>query len=170
MIEPGGAGREGGAAGQKHFQKHGIFEAMSRTTIVGRQRALASLCTAVILAAGSAAPAAAVAGHWGGPSGGWRGQWISGTTGHQGPLGVRIRPTGPGQYRALFYGRFALVVPFAYRATLTRVPGTSDLYHSSKRLPLMGTYQTTARISGGSFRASYTSRKDRGVFRMSRRR
>ncbi len=105
-----------------------------------------------------------------GPTGVWRGKWTSQSTGHQGPLGARIRPAGSDQYTAWFYGRFAKVIPFAYRASLTRVPGTADLYHSTKRMPLLGTYETTARISQGQFNANFVADQDRGVFIMSRRR
>ncbi len=105
-----------------------------------------------------------------GPSGVWRGQWVSQSSGHRGALGARIRQTGPDQYSALFYGRFAVVIPFVYRAPLNRVPGTADLYVSSKRMPLLGTYQTTARISHGQFQADFAGRQDRGIFTMTRRR
>jgi hypothetical protein len=105
-----------------------------------------------------------------GATGGWRGQWQSQTSGHRGPLGARIRQTGPDQYTALFYGRFAGVIPFAYRAPLNRVPGTADLYYSSKRMPLLGTYETMAWISNGQFRADFIGRQDRGIFTMTRRR
>jgi len=103
------------------------------------------------------------------PTGVWRGQWSSQSSGHRGALGARIRPDGPNQYRALFYGRFAAVIPFFYRTTLTRVPGTADVYHSAKRMPLLGTYETTATISGSSFHADFVGEKDRGVFEMNRR-
>lgn len=100
----------------------------------------------------------------------WRGSWYSAPTGHRGPLNAKIRQVSPDRYEALFYGRFFVVIPFAYRATLDRVPGTADLYHSSKRMPIVGNYQTTARISGGSFQATFNSGKDSGTFQMSRRR
>lgn len=103
-------------------------------------------------------------------SGVWRGSWHSSPTGHRGPLNAKIRQVSPDRYEALFYGRFFVVIPFAYRATLDRVPGTADLYHSSKRMPIVGNYQTTARISGGTFQATFQSGKDSGVFQMSRRR
>jgi hypothetical protein len=103
-------------------------------------------------------------------SGVWRGSWHSSPTGHRGPLNAKIRQVSPDRYEALFYGRFFVVIPFAYRATLDRVPGTADLYHSSKRMPIVGNYQTTARISGGNFQANFQSGKDSGVFQMSRRR
>jgi hypothetical protein len=104
------------------------------------------------------------------PDGVWRGKWSSQSTGHEGPLNARIRPAGANQYTAWFYGRFAKVIPFAYRASLSRVPGTTDTYRSSKRLPLLGEYETTATISQDSFQADFVSSQDRGVFTMSRRR
>jgi hypothetical protein len=102
------------------------------------------------------------------PSGRWSGSWTSFSTGHQGPLRARIRPVNENTYRALFVGRFAKVIPFAYPAKLTRVPGTCNCYQSSTRLPLMGEYRMTASITSHSFRANYSSKKDRGVFQMSR--
>ncbi|OYP38529.1 hypothetical protein CGZ80_01940 [Rhodopirellula sp. MGV] len=105
----------------------------------------------------------------GNPSGRWIGSWTSQTSGHTGPLRARIRQVDSDTYRALFAGRFAVVVPFVYPAKLDRVPGTFDLYRSNTRLPLMGNYGMTARISGGRFNAVYSSKSDRGVFRMNRR-
>lgn len=105
-----------------------------------------------------------------GPSGSWRGKWSSEPTGHEGPLNARIRPSGPGRYTAWFYGRFAKIIPFAYRASLSRVPGTAETYRSSKRLPLLGRYETTARISQDRLHADFVSNEDRGEFIMSRRR
>ncbi len=104
------------------------------------------------------------------PSGVWRGYWHSDPTGHRGPINAKIRQVSPDRYDALFYGRFFVVIPFAYRATLTRVPGTADLFHSSKQMPIVGNYQTTARIRDGRFDANFSSGKDTGVFRMTRRR
>ena len=102
------------------------------------------------------------------PGGRWVGSWSSHTTGHTGPLRARIRSTGPNTYRALFAGRFAKVVPFIYPAKLTRVPGTSNRYQSSARLPLLGQYRMTATVSGRQFYATFRGRRDSGVFRMSR--
>jgi hypothetical protein len=104
------------------------------------------------------------------PSGVWRGYWHSDPTGHRGPINAKIRQVSPDRYEALFYGRFFVVIPFAYRATLTRVPGTADLFQSSKQMPIVGNYQTTARIRDGHFDANFSSGKDTGVFRMTRRR
>ena len=101
-------------------------------------------------------------------SGVWRGQWFSHPTGHRGPVNATIRRVSPDCYEATFYGRFFVLFPFAYRATLHRVPGTADLYESAKRMPLVGTYRMTARISGNHFEANFMSGKDSGVFRMTR--
>ena len=100
-------------------------------------------------------------------SGVYRGGWQSSTTGHRGPMNVRLRQQSSGEYRALFTGRFAGVIPFVYRAKLepTVVPGH---FVSERRLPLMGTYRMSAVISPGGFYASYTSRKDVGSFQMRR--
>ena len=71
------------------------------------------------------------------PTGKWRGSWNSNTTGHSGPLKARVRKVDHDTYRALFVGRFAGVIPFAYPARLDRVAGTSNQYTSSQRLPLL---------------------------------
>lgn len=103
------------------------------------------------------------------PAGVWRGQWTSQSSGHRGALGAKIRSAGPDHYKTTFYGRFAVVIPFFYRTTLDRIPGTTDMFYSAKKMPLLGTYETTARISGNSFRADFVGKKDRGVFEMRRR-
>ena len=105
----------------------------------------------------------------GGPSGRWVGTWSSSSTGHNGPLRATIRQVDNDTYRAMFAGRFAKVVPFVYPAKLDRVPGTCNCFQSSTRLPLMGEYRMTAKISSGQFRATYHSKRDVGEFRMSAR-
>ena len=102
------------------------------------------------------------------PIGKWQGKWYSQPTGHQGPLRARIRQTGPDTYRALFAGRFAVVVPFVYPAKLQRVPGRCDEYRSSKRLPIVGTYSMTATVTKHRFYATFRSKKDTGTFDLSR--
>ena len=102
------------------------------------------------------------------PVGRWRGTWSSASTGHRGPLRARIRQVGPDRYRALFAGRFAGVVPFVYPATLERTPGTCDAYQTRQRLPLLGEYRMQANVSDHHFHATFSSKRDRGVFEMSR--
>ncbi|OUT58333.1 MAG: hypothetical protein CBB71_13575 [Rhodopirellula sp. TMED11] len=101
-------------------------------------------------------------------SGRWKGGWYSNSTGHKGPMRAKIWKVDQNNYRAVFVGRFAKVVPFAYPARLQRVPG-SNVYRSATRLPLLGQYQMNATIKGRQFNASYSSKRDRGGFRMSRR-
>ncbi|QDV82235.1 hypothetical protein [Planctomycetes bacterium TBK1r] len=102
------------------------------------------------------------------PTGRWVGSWSSSSTGHQGPLRARIRAVDANTYRALFAGRFAKVIPFVYPAKLQRVPGTSNRFHSSTRLPLLGEYRMTATVTPHQFNATFRGKKDLGVFRMSR--
>lgn len=52
------------------------------------------------------------------PQGLWQGRWKSESTGHSGPMRVTITPTSQGTYQARFAGRFAAIIPFAYRAEL----------------------------------------------------
>lgn len=102
------------------------------------------------------------------PVGTWKGRWSSATTGHSGPLRARIWADGTGGYQARFSGRFALVVPFTYKANL--VPDGYGNLVSSRRMPIVGTYRTSAQVFGNQFRASYSGGRERGQFRMSRRR
>lgn len=102
------------------------------------------------------------------PTGKWRGSWSSGTTGHSGPLKARVRQVDPDTYRALFVGRFAGVIPFAYPAKLDRVAGTEDQYTSSQRLPLLGTYRMNATVTSSRIRANFQGGRDRGTFNLSR--
>lgn len=123
------------------------------------------LFTLSLLIAGSTLPAAAAS-----PAGLWQGTWSSESTGHRGPMRARIRQVDEDTYRALFVGRFAGVVPFAYPAKLDRVPGTCHCYTSTQRLPLMGTYRMTATVTPSRFDATFRSREDVGRFQMRRRR
>ena len=122
---------------------------------------LVSTCLFATLLLASASQAAS-------PVGKWRGTWSSQSTGHRGPLKAHIRQVDHNTYRAVFVGRFAGVVPFAYPAKLERVSGTCDQYTSSQRLPLLGTYRMHATVSPHRFHAEFRGRKDRGTFDMRR--
>ncbi|MBM3965054.1 MAG: hypothetical protein FJ308_08290 [Planctomycetes bacterium] len=105
------------------------------------------------------------------PSGVWRGEWRSGSTGHRGPMRVAIRPDGKGAYQARFSGRFALVIPFAYRATLT--PGLdangNEVLTSSKKLgPMLGSYNMQTWVSGSQLHGSFQAAGDNGTVSMQR--
>ncbi len=97
----------------------------------------------------------------------YRGNWKSISTGHQGALRVRIRPNEDGTMQATFAGRFAVIVPFVYRATL--VPTGNGGYSSSKSLgPLIGEYRMNAIVTSDYFNASYQAAGDQGSFTMRR--
>ena len=102
------------------------------------------------------------------PTGKWRGSWNSNTTGHSGPLKARVRKVDHDTYRALFVGRFAGVIPFAYPARLDRVAGTSNQYTSSQRLPLLGTYRMNATVTSTRIRANFRGGRDSGTFNLTR--
>lgn len=102
------------------------------------------------------------------PAGQWNGSWHSQPTGHKGTLRAKIRQTQPGTYQAVFYGRFAKVIPFIYPAKLQHVPGTCNCYTSSQRLPLLGTYKMSATVTDQRFYATFGGKKDAGTFDMSR--
>ena len=107
------------------------------------------------------------------PPGVWKGKWTSQSTGHQGPMRVRITPQSDGNYNARFTGRFALVIPFTYRATMTPVAcdDCGMTLVSSKTLgPVLGSYSMTARVSGNQLQAGFKAAKDTGTFSMTRRR
>jgi hypothetical protein len=102
------------------------------------------------------------------PTGKWRGSWNSGSTGHSGPLKAHVRKVDHDTYRALFVGRFAGVIPFAYPARLDRVAGTANQYTSSQRLPLLGTYRMNATVTSNRIRANFRGGRDSGTFNLSR--
>jgi hypothetical protein len=104
-------------------------------------------------------------------SGRWSGRWVSETNGHTGPLHARFRQVDEDTYRVAFRGRFAKVLPFWYTTRLDMV-ATGDgvvVLAASQRLPLVGTYSTTATATATDFEATFTSRKDSGRFILSRR-
>ena len=105
------------------------------------------------------------------PSGVWRGEWRSGSTGHRGPMRVAIQPDGNGAYQARFSGRFALVIPFAYRATLTPsidASGNRVLTSSKKLGPLLGSYNMQTWVSGSQLHGSFQAAGDNGTISMQR--
>ena len=105
------------------------------------------------------------------PQGRWSGRWQSASTGHSGPMNVSIRPTSNGNYQARFTGRFALVIPFAYRAELvpqTTSQGQTVLTSSKKLGPILGSYQMNTQIVGDSLSGGFQAAGDRGTITMRR--
>ncbi len=73
-------------------------------------------------------------------TGSWKGRWTAAgkvAREHSGTLRMRLRPVGPGHYKALFAGRFAVVIPYAYRADVSQ---SGSSITSTRRLGPMGEY------------------------------
>jgi len=101
----------------------------------------------------------------------WRGQWRSQSTGHQGPMRVVISPTNQGTYQARFTGRFAAIIPFAYRAELVPVTthdGRTILSSSKKLGPILGSYQMQTEVTGDTLSGDFQAAGDRGSIHMQR--
>jgi hypothetical protein len=119
----------------------------------------------------AALPSIAQESYPGNPQGEWKGRWQSQSTGHSGPMRVVISPTSRGSYQARFTGRFAAVIPFAYRTEL--VPQVSSdgrtILTSSKKLgPILGSYQMQTTVSGNVLSGDFQAAGDRGSILMQR--
>ena len=105
------------------------------------------------------------------PAGTWKGEWRSNSTGHRGPMRVVITPSSKGTYQARFTGRFAAVIPFAYRAELVpvqRTDGTTVLTSSKKLGPVLGSYQMQTQVQGNVLTGQFQAAGDKGSIQMQR--
>lgn len=103
-------------------------------------------------------------------SGSWHGRWESNKTGHQGPIHARFRQVDADTYRAVFRGRFALVIPFRYALPLNVqcTDGCNVYFSGQKSLGPFGKFNYQATANDRSFVATYRSRRDRGQFVLNR--
>ena len=105
-------------------------------------------------------------------AGRWSGYWVSEESGHNGPLHARFIPLDDQTYRVRYHGRFARIIPFIY-STKMIIAGATDeavLLTASEKLPLFGSFQTSALATATSFDANFSSRGDAGRFVLTRRR
>jgi hypothetical protein len=105
------------------------------------------------------------------PTGRWKGEWTSQSTGHRGPMRANIRQSQDGTYQARFSGRFAVVIPFTYKVQLhPRYDEFGNVHLSaSKPLgPLLGSYSMHAISSGSTLQGSFNAAKDVGAIKMNR--
>lgn len=104
-------------------------------------------------------------------SGCWAGSWQSCTTGHKGPLRAEFTRCGADAYRVTFSGRFFKIIPFTYTVTLDVVSEDADgvvLAGRSYLGRMFGTFSYRATADDCRFTADYSSKKDSGVFRLTR--
>lgn len=119
------------------------------------------LCVFQLLAAASAGEPAQV----------YRGTWHSQSTGHTGPMRVRLTQNAAGAYDARFSGRFALIIPFTYRVQLTPIccAGGVQTLAAHKRLgPLMGSYDMSAQMTPSGMWGQFQAAGDTGTVSMRR--
>lgn len=104
-------------------------------------------------------------------AGQWHGNWKSCKSGHHGKLNAQFCRLDETNVQAKFTGSFAKVIPFRYRPILKIVHEESGLMilEGNKKLPLVGNFYYSATISESGFSAIYRSRRDQGVWQMSRR-
>lgn len=104
-------------------------------------------------------------------SGHWSGTWCSHSNGHDGPICGDFRKIDENNYCVHFSGKFWGLFPFEYDVMLTVVERKEDsvTMSGSKNLGLLfGTFSYNATVTETTFNASYCSRKDHGVFHMTR--
>ena len=100
-------------------------------------------------------------------SGSWSGQWVSCTSGHQGPLNASFCRVCDDRYRVTFTGRFFKIFPFRYQVTLRVVSDDGDtvqLAGSSYLGRIYGTFTYRATATATSFVSRYDSCRDDGKF------
>ena len=103
------------------------------------------------------------------PTGRWRGEWTSGSTGHHGPMRANIRPKSDGTYSARFSGRFFVVIPFTYRVDMVPVyPGSNQLVADKKLGPILGSYRMQTHFGSQSMSGQFQAAGDQGSVQMKR--
>ncbi len=103
------------------------------------------------------------------PAGRWRGEWTSQSTGHRGPMRANVHPQSDGTYAARFIGRFFVVIPFTYRATLVpTAPGSPHLTAEKELGPILGSYRMQTSFGPNSMHGNFQAAKDQGTVRMTR--
>jgi hypothetical protein len=103
------------------------------------------------------------------PFGRWRGEWVSKTTGHRGPLRCVIATHGPDQWRATFHAGYAKVLRACY-ATQLHVVQKDDKWIFSGRTDLGklagGVYEYDGTATVDFLVSRYRSPGDQGEFRL----
>ncbi len=101
----------------------------------------------------------------------YRGKWRSQSTGHEGPMRVKVTPRVDGNYDARFSGRFLVVIPFTYKTQLNNQGWSESGQHvgAYRQLgPVLGSYQMSAIMNGSSLSGSFSAAGDTGQISMQR--
>lgn len=118
-----------------------------------------------LLADDGAAPGVNLCGEWN------CGYWKSFCNSHHGKLRACFERCDACHYRVTFSGTFLKLVPFRYTQTLTITGYSDDRVHltASRSIPLFGgSFTMCGSATSCNFSANYCSKKDRGVFVLSR--
>lgn len=102
--------------------------------------------------------------------GAWRGDWVDNKSGHQGPLRARFQQCEDGNYRVVFSGRFAKVIPFRYTTTLNVVGRDGDqiIMAGESRVGGIMRFSYQAVADEHHFHSQYSSRRWTGEFNLCR--
>jgi len=106
-----------------------------------------------------------------GPTGVYRGGWRSSSNGHHGPMRAVLKQKSDGTVQARFTGRFALVIPFAYKVTLQPIQdgfGNTILTANKPLGPILGSYQMTAQANALGLNGNFQAAGDSGSIQMNR--
>lgn len=102
-------------------------------------------------------------------AGRWKGTWSTYSQGekrpHHGTLRVHLRSQGNGTYQGTFAGRFAVVIPYFYRASVTQY---GDSLISTKRLGPFGEYRMELHHQPGSLDGHWSAGGKAGGIRLSK--
>jgi hypothetical protein len=101
---------------------------------------------------------------------GWRGRWTDTNSGHEDTLRARFRPTRDGNYRAVFSGKYAKVIPFVFATKLQVVERNDGQVVMAGTSRIMGIvrFDYHAVADAHNFNAQYSSRRWAGDFQLSR--
>jgi hypothetical protein len=109
----------------------------------------------------------ATSAHAGELNGRWRnGFWTDTNTGHEDRLRARFCQRDDGNYRVVFTGTFARVIPFRFATTLNVVGQDGDkvIMAGESRVMGFGRFSYNATADANNFNAQYDSRRWRGEF------
>lgn len=103
-------------------------------------------------------------------TGPWEGTWLSTVNGHTDKLYCVVTKQSPTQYEAFFKGKYLKIFSYSHRVPL-EVTSTNEVYtfNGSADLGIFGgVYEYNGRATPEEFRSSFTSKKNKGLFEMTR--